>query len=133
MIDLLTDLLAESGLNIGAPASPAPRLQPEQIDDMGIKIFEVIPSRPTEIIAEVEATNAPVQHAVRIPFGGTLTTSKPCSEVEALPCLGCEGTCFARPYWQGLPFDEKHPRRKGKDLDTCPSLERVRRWILTGI
>lgn len=55
---------------------------------------------------------------------------KPCDSRAALPCLGSEGTCFARPYWDLKTFDDKNIRRQAADLAACPSEERVERYIV---
>jgi len=91
--------------------------------DVAARVRQAVAEHRDTIIAEL--TTAP--DAASLPQ--VVAGHKPCDSTPGLPCLGEQGTCFSRPYWEGKTFDDKNIRRKATELDTCPSAERVEQYI----
>lgn len=99
----------------------------------GVVPVTSLPARRTPQAAEAKTVSAAPQPVDATPYAAPapqpVAGLKPCDNLKWLPCLGDAGTCFSRPYWEGLTFDEKNVRRKAAELEDCPSAERVERYI----
>ena len=111
----LTVELKKGNLHIGGFKTLPP--------DVAARVRQAVVEHRDTIIAEL--STAPDAASLPQAVAGT----KPCDQTPGLPCLGEQGTCFSRPYWEGKTFDVKNIRRKASELDTCPSAERVEQYI----